>query len=125
MVASRQKGMTMWGMIFVLGTVAFFLFLFFKLLPVYLEDMKVQSAFNGLMREPGIEAMSRNDIIERLVKRFDIDNITNVDLIRHLEIRQQGKMKLVSINYEAVVPLAYNVSALLEFQHAHQVSSSE
>lgn len=125
MLASRQRGMTMWGMTFVLGVLAFSLFLLFKLLPVYLEDMKVRTALSGLMREPGIEAMTRSDMIERLVKRFDVDNITSVDLAKHFEIRLQGKMKVVSIHYEAVVPLAYNVSALLEFQHAHQVRSAE
>jgi hypothetical protein len=124
MIASRQRGMSMWSAMFVIGVLAFFLFLFFNLLPPYLEDLKVRTALDGLMREPNAEAMSRAELIERLDKRFDIDNVTNVKA-KQLEIKPMGKMKQVVISYEVVVPLAYNVSALLEFNHARQVRLAE
>ncbi len=68
--------------------------------------------------------MSRAELIERLDKRFDIDNVTNVKP-GQLEIKPMGKMKVISLKYEVVVPLAYNVSALLEFDHARQVRATE
>ena len=42
-----QKGMTFWGLSFVLGVLAFFLFLLFKLLPPYLIDLKVSTMVAG------------------------------------------------------------------------------
>lgn len=124
MSASRQRGMSMWSGLFVIGVLAFFLFVLFKLIPPYLEDLKVKTALDGLMREPSVETMSRADMVERLDKRFDIDNVSNVKAAQ-LQIKPMGKMKALSMNYEVVVPLFYNVSLLLEFAHARQVRSAE
>lgn len=123
MVANRQRGMSMWSTMFVVGVLVFFLFVLFKLIPPYLEDMKVKTALDGLLREPNAEAMGKADLVERLDKRFDIDNVTNVKA-KQLEIRPMGKLKAITLSYEVVVPLFYNVSLLLEFNHARQVRST-
>ena len=47
---SRQQGMTMWSLAFVLGVIAFVILLIFKLLPPYVEDMKVRAALIVLAR---------------------------------------------------------------------------
>lgn len=124
MSASRQRGMSMWSALFVIGVVAFFLFIFFKLIPPYLEDMKVGSALDSLARDPNIGSMSKGEIMEGLSKRFDVDNVTAVKP-GQLELKPMGKMKSLVMNYEVVVPLFYNVSLLLEFSHARQVRSAE
>lgn len=124
MVAYRQRGMTMWSAMFVIGVFAFFLFLFFKLLPPYLEDLKVSTAFDGISRESGVESMSHGEIVEKLAKRFDVDNVENVKA-GQVQIKPMGKMKRIALDYEVVVPIAFNVSALLEFNHARQVRSAE
>ena len=124
MIAYRQRGMTMWSAMFVIGVFVFFLFLLFKLLPPYLEDMKVRTALDGIMREAGVEAMGRAEIAERLSKRFDIDNVTNVTA-EQVQIKPMGKTQQVVMEYEVVVPLFFNISALLEFNHARQVRSTE
>jgi hypothetical protein len=123
MVANRQRGMSMWSTMFVVGVLAFFLFVLFKLIPPYLEDMKVTTALDSLLREPSAETMGKADLVERLDKRFDIDNVTNVKA-KQLEIKPMGKLKAITLNYEVVVPLFYNVSLLLEFNHARQVRST-
>lgn len=124
MSASRQRGMSMWSALFVIGVVAFFLFVFFKLIPPYLEDMKVGSALDSLARDPNIGSMSKGEIMEGLSKRFDVDNVTAVKP-GQLELKPMGKMKSLVMNYEVVVPLFYNISLLLEFSHARQVRSAE
>lgn len=124
MMRVRQNGMTMWGAAFVISIAVIFLFLLFKLLPPYLEDLKVSTAMEGLSHEANVGAVSRGELVERLERRFDIDNVTNVKAAQ-LSLQQQGKTKIMRITYEVVVPLVYNVSALLEFDHARQVSVVE
>lgn len=124
MSANRQRGMSMWSAMFVIGVLAFFLFILFKLIPPYMEDLKIGTALDSLARDPNIQTMSNGEIIESLSKRFDIDNVSNVRP-GQLEIKPLGKMKALSMNYEVVVPLFYNVSLLLEFAHARQVRSAE
>lgn len=119
---TRQAGMTMWSAAFVIAVAVFFLFLLFKLLPPYLEDLKVRTALEGLARESS--GMSPPELVARLEKRFDIDNVTNVRA-QELQIQSRGRSKVMRIDYEVVVPLAFNISALLEFQHERQVVGVE
>jgi len=125
MVRKAQRGMTMWGMAFVVGVGVFFLFLLFKLLPVYYEDFKVRTALDGLVREPNAGVWSRAELADSLNRRFAIDSVTTVKPAQHLQVQFQGRNKVVRISYEVVVPLAYNVSALLEFDHVRQLRATE
>lgn len=120
-----QKGMTFWGLSFVLGVLAFFLFLLFKLLPPYLIDLKVSTALNGLAQESDVGSKSKIEITQSLYKRFNVDDITHVELKRDLTLELRGRTKIIRIRYETVVPMAFNISALLEFEHVAEVKSGE
>lgn len=122
---SRQRGMTFWGMLFVLGVIAVVMFLVFKLFPVYMGDFKVRSALDSLARQQDIASMSKTDIASALEKRFDIDDVRHVDLKRDLTIEPRGRSRVVRIRYEAIVPMVGNISALLEFDHSREVAGSE
>lgn len=124
MTPRQQHGMTMWTAAFTIFVAVFFLFLFFKLLPPYLEDLKVETAINGLAAEPDAGAMSKAALVSHLGKRFDIDNVTNVGA-GQLTVETRGGERVLHISYEVVVPMAFNVSALLDFDHASQVASAE
>ena len=121
---TRQNGMTMWSAAFVIGVAVFFLFLVFKLLPPYLEDLKVRTALEGVAREANSGGLTKVELVERLEKRFEIDNVTNV-AASQLVMQSRGRFQVLQLNYEVVVPLAFNVSALLEFNHARQVSAAD
>lgn len=121
----RQDGMTFWGLVFVLGVMAFCLFLAFKLFTPYKEDFKVKAALDSLARQPDFGSMTRGDIGNALSKRFDIDDIDVVKLDKDLTVETQGRLKRVRIRYENVVPIVGNLSVLLEFEHVKEARSSE
>ena len=120
----NQRGMTMWSLLFVLGVIAFIVFLILKLLPVYLADMKVRSALDSLTRQTDAGSMSKGDIAEGLRKRFEIDNVDHVDLGKDMTITARGRNRTIRIKYEAVVPMMGNVSALMEFDPQREVRGS-
>lgn len=122
---SKQRGMTFWSMLFVLGVIAVAMFLIFKLFPVYMGDFKVKSALNSLAKQQDIASMSKTEIAYALEKRFDVDDIRNVDLKHNLTIEPRGKARVVRIHYEVLVPLVANISALVEFDHSREVAGSE
>jgi hypothetical protein len=121
----RQAGMTMWSMLFTLGTLAFFLFLFFKLLPPYMDDFKIKSALDSLGRQPDAGTMTLPQVKEAIRKRLEIDSADNFDLEKTLTVEPRGKTKSIRISYESVVPMAFNISALLSFDHAIEVRGPE
>ena len=122
----RQAGMTMWGMLFILGTLAFSLFLFFKLLPPYMDDLKIKSALDSVGRQPDAGSMTLPEVKEAIRKRLEIDSADDIfDLNKILTVEPRGKLKRIRINYESVVPMAFNVSALISFDHAIEVRGPE
>ncbi|BAU48228.1 membrane protein [Sulfurifustis variabilis] len=116
-----QKGMTLWGTSFVLAVLGIAVFLILKLFPVYMQDFKVDKALQGVVDEPGAGAMTKPEVVEALYKRFIVDDIEHVKPEQHLTVEQNGKNKIYRLEYEAVVPLFHNVSALIEFQHMQEV----
>lgn len=122
---NSQRGITMWGMLFILGVLSFVLFLLFKLFPPYMTDLKVKSALDSLAKQSDVGALGKPEIAEALGKRFDIDMVEGIDLKNGLIVETRGRMKVIRIQYEQVIPMVANISALLEFSHEKQVATGE
>ena len=121
----HQTGMTMWSLLFVIGTLAFFLFLLFKLFPPYMGDFKVKSALESLGRQPDAGSMTIGEIKEAIRKRLEIDNADSFNLENSLTVTPRGKTKVIRINYESVTPMVANVSTLITFDHSIEVRGAE
>jgi hypothetical protein len=121
----QQTGATLWSMISISVLVIFFALLLIKLIPPYLSDMKVRAALDSIERQAKGSSMSNAQIMISLEKRFDIDSITHVNLREDVVIEREGRMKIVRIAYEAQIPLVFNISALLEFDHSAEVRAFE
>jgi hypothetical protein len=124
-IPKRQAGMTMWGMLYMLGTLAFFLFILFKLIPPYLTDVKIKSALESLGRQTDAGSMSVPDIQEAIRKRLEIDSADDFDLGKSLTIEARGRARRVRIFYESVTPFLFNMSILLTFDHSVDIRGGE
>ena len=122
---SQQTGATLWSMISISVLVIFFALLLIQLIPPYLADMKVRAALDSIERQAKGGTMRNAQIMIALEKRFDIDSITHVNLREDVVIEREGRMKIVRIAYEAQIPLVFNISALLEFDHSAEVRAFE
>lgn len=121
----RQSGMTMWSMLYVIGSLAFVAFIFFKLFSPYMDDFKVKSALESLGRQSDAGTMTVPEIQEAIRKRLEIDNADDFDLSGSLTVTARGKTKVIRINYESVTPMLFNISALLTFDHSIEVRGAE
>lgn len=122
---NTQEGMTFWGLLFVLGVLAFSLFVGFKLFPPYMDDFKINSALDSLAKQSDVGSLSKAAISESLRKRFDIDNISYVDPVKDLTLENRGRMRVIRLHYTPTIPLMFNVSLLLEFDHTREVRGVE
>ena len=122
---SRQSGATIWQMVSIGFLVVIFALLLMKLLPPYLSDLKISGALSSLKKQAATGPMSRKEILIALEKRFDIDDVKNVDLRQDVIIEKRGRAAIVTIDYEVQVPLMFNISALMEFNHTVQVDASD
>jgi hypothetical protein len=122
---SRQSGVTIWQMISVGFLVVIFALLLMKLLPWYLADLKISSALSSLQKQAAASPMSKREILIALEKRFDIDDVKHVDIRQDVIVQKRGRMATVTIDYEGVEPLLFNIAALMTFKHSVQVETSD
>ena len=120
---NRQRGMSMWSLMFVLTVLGFSVYIGFLLLPPYMADFKVKSTLDQLAKQSDVGSMSRDDIINSLDKRFDIDDIKHINLKQDLKVEKRGPNRLIMIDYEVEAQVAGNVSMLLKFKHVRQVKA--
>ncbi len=127
MVRSKEKGITMWGMLMIALIVAFFALLIIKLVPTYLMDMKVKSALEGVSRQSQQSNMSNAAIKMALYKRFTIDNVseTEIDLKQDVTFVKKGRNRIIKITYEVVTPMFGNLSVLVQFDHEAEAGRFE
>jgi uncharacterized membrane protein len=117
-----QKGATLWGMLFMIMLIVFFSLLTIKIVPSYIENQKIQKALNGLSQDQAAVRMNRYQIIKSLTNRLYIDMADElVDLSEALTISKTREARVITISYEKVVPLAFNISALLDFENSAEI----
>ena len=112
---ARQRGITFIGWIFLLIPVAIVGYAALRVVPTYLNFMKVSRALEQIGAESkGDDQVSVQALRNSLEKRFDIDNVTypKVDQIAFV---RDGKSWVAETHYEDVTPLFANASILLRF----------
>jgi len=119
----KQSGMTFWGLLVVATIFGFFVIMGFKLLPPYLEYGKVKTAIENIAHQPDAGNMSMIDFKNAMDRRFDIDDVDDIDTSKVLKIEKKPGVVIFNIAYEKRVPLAYNITALINFDHSVQVNA--
>jgi hypothetical protein len=76
-----------------------------------------------IIEDPRITDMTRRQVIRELDNILYIDYAHEVvDLKESLTIEKKDKIMTIAIDYEVVVPLVYNVSALLDFKNRAEIA---
>lgn len=112
----HQKGMTAIAMALILVMIAFFAMIVLRLFPIYMEHFSVASHLKTLSTESGVAAKTNKEIISTLTKRFQIDDVKNVN-DEHIFIdREKNGRVTVSVDYEVRTPALANVEMVVHFE---------
>ncbi len=118
---TRQRGASLWGILFLLAIFGFGAVIGLKLVPVYLESYKIDKAMAGVLSDPRVANQTERDIVIALSKRLDIDGITRITDLNFREygtITKRNKVVNMEIDYQAEVPLFGNLTLLADFEKA-------
>ncbi len=119
----RQRGMTMLGILVLVIVVGAWVYAGIRMAPKYLEFMRVASTLEQVRDEydsnPGTTEFMLRKAVER---RFDIEMV-EVITSNDIEIKKDGAMFTMRAAYDDTVPLAGNVSFLLEFDKSVEVNA--
>ncbi|MCB5186985.1 DUF4845 domain-containing protein [Methylobacillus caricis] len=112
----KQRGMTFLGLVFTIAIAVFLVVIAMKLAPSYIEYFSVKKAITKIAHDPSFSSMSKADMISSFQKSATIDDIRSVDSKDLVFLRDENGKTALSVEYQVVVPLFSNVSALLDFE---------
>jgi Domain of unknown function (DUF4845) len=119
---TQQNGISFWGLLVVAAVSVFFLLLFFKLLPHYIEYGKVKNALASVAQQSNAMGMEKGEIKAALDRRFNIEDV-NLDLNKVLIVEKKPGVTIIRITYERREHFAYNVSVHMDFDESVQVKA--
>jgi hypothetical protein len=111
---SRQRGLGWFGLLFVLGVIAFAAIVTVKCLPIYLNHMKVASSVNKVASDPENGKGEVGQIRNALQRYWDIEDINYLEP-RDVKVKRTQSGRFLSYEYEARERLFYNISIVIEF----------
>ncbi len=119
----RQRGMTMLGIILIVVVVGVWVYAGIRLVPKYLEYMRVASTLEKVRDEYDSNPGSTEFMLRKAIERhFDIEMV-EVITAKDIEIDKSGGTFTMRAAYEDTVPLAGNVSFLLTFDKSVEVAA--
>lgn len=120
---SRQRGMTMIGILFLVVVVGAWVYAGIRMTPKYLEYMRIASTLEKVRDEfdsnPGTTEFMLRKAVER---HFDIEMV-EVITPNDLEITKEGGVFTMRAAYEATVPLIANISFLIDFDKSVEINA--
>lgn len=112
----KQQGMTFIGLVLTIAAIVFVAVIAMKLTPAYLEYMSVKRAITKIENDPSFASMSKNEIVAQFDRSAQIDDIKTIKGNELLISKEEGGRPVVTAEYQTVVPLLANVSALIDFR---------
>jgi len=112
----RQRGVTFIGWLFLLVPIALVLYVGIRLVPIYLNYMRVVRTVDQTASEVkgGDEAATREAIRVSLLRHLVIDSV-EFPTMKEISIRRDGRSWIIEAKYEDEAPLFSNISLIVAF----------
>jgi hypothetical protein len=116
----KQQGMTLIGMVIVAMIAGIFVLAAIRLVPVYLEYMKIDSSLDAMKRDLDGSNAGPGQIRTSLERRFDIEGVRNLTS-KDVVIERTANGYRVQADYEGRTPFIANVYFLVDFDKSVEV----
>lgn len=114
----RQKGIGWFGLLLILGVIAFTSIVGLKCFPIYMNQMKIMSALNKVASEPdsgGDPDSASGGIRNSLQRYWDIDDVQRITP-KDIKVKRNDRGRFLVYDYEAKERLFYNIYIVIHFQ---------
>jgi len=111
---ARQQGITVISFVIAVVFIGAFAFAGLKILPFYLEQMKVTSILGDVKRDMDSNAPTIAQIRTAIAKRLDIEMVTGIKT-QEFAIKKSGKGYIVKAHYENRAPYIANLYLVVVF----------
>ena len=111
----KQSGMSMLGMLVTVLIIAGLGLLSIKIIPLYIDDYAIANALNSLQDEEIFDE-SKMQIRNRLRTKLSADYTRDLE-DEEIQITREKGLLTIEIDYEARVPVIYNLDVVAHFNH--------
>lgn len=111
---NRQQGMGFAGLVVIIVLAIFVAILGMKVVPAYLHNAEIARLLKAVASDPQMQSATAKDIHEAYNKRAMMDSITDITPEDIVIDKDSGRLVL-SVSYSKKIPVAGNMSLLLEF----------
>lgn len=111
----KQRGMTFIGVVLLVAGIVFVAVIGMKLMPAYLEFIAVKKAVAKIQNDPSFGNMTIKEIQDSFYKSSVMDDIHSVTAEDVVVQKNESGKPVILVEYQKVVPLVGNLSALLDF----------
>jgi len=110
----RQRGITFIGLVLILALVGVLGYAGIRLVPVYLNYMKIARTMQQVAQEFKGENPDPGRIRTALDRHWTIEDISEVG-VKDIEIKKEGEGVVMHVGYDHTVPYLGNVSLTASF----------
>ena len=110
----RQQGMTTMGVVILVAFLGIFAFAAIRLVPVYLNYMKVASVVSGVVQEFDGAGATSNMIRRSISNRFDIEMVSEIQSSDVTVTKVSGGYEVAAV-YSHKAPFIANISFVVDF----------
>jgi len=112
----NQKGMTLIGGLIIGVIVLAILMAAVKVVPAYIEFSGVKKVIKSLGEKSDFQGMSKSQVISSFNKSASTSYVTVINGNDLIFTKDAAGRTVVTAEYEVVTPLAFNLSALMDFK---------
>ncbi len=113
-LAHKQRGVGFAGFIGIAAGVIFVAILGIKMVPPYIHSAQIAQIFRTIVGDPAMKNATIKEIKDSYSKRADINYISDLTA-EDIEVSKENGVLSLSAQYSVKIPVAGNVSIVLEF----------
>ena len=112
----RQRGLGLWGWLFVLSVIGFVSLVVLKLVPIYLSEMSIARVVKSTAQDQGNAGLPLPQLRAAMRTRWDVEGIKTLDM-NEVKLVKYGQGRALKYDYEARTELFYNISLVVHFEN--------
>jgi hypothetical protein len=110
-----QRGLGLWGWIFVLGVIGFTAMITLQLVPIYLAELSIQKVVKQTANDPANSSAPIQTLRKNMQTRWDVEGITTLT-VNDVTLEKYGAGRALAYDYEARAELFANISLVVSFE---------
>lgn len=119
----RQRGMSLYVLLYVLVTLGFIGLMGLKLFPLVMESYKIDKALTAVIEDANVSSQSKADIRESLRKRFDLEDVKTIkfkNMKDHVFIEKKGDKVKIDVIYRSETDFFWMILLVLNYNKTYE-----